>query len=45
MPSHAPVRRKHPAQGIVQLSLFDFSAREKAAGDYETKEANDLSSL
>lgn len=44
MPSHPPVRRKRPVQGIFQLSLFDFSACEKVAGDYGTKEANDLSS-
>jgi putative transposase len=44
MPSHTPVRRKRLVQGIVQLSLFDFSTREKAVGAYETKEANDLSS-
>jgi len=44
MPSYTPVRRKHSVQEVVQLSLFDFFAREKAVGDYETKEANDLSS-
>jgi hypothetical protein len=41
MPSHTPAHRKRPVQGIIQLSLFDFSAHEKAARAHETKEAND----
>jgi hypothetical protein len=32
IPERVPVRRKQPVPGIVQLSLFDVPAQEKAVG-------------
>jgi hypothetical protein len=39
VPPYTPARRKHQAQGIIQLSLFEVPVQEKAVGANETGQA------